>query len=349
MGSVRKRGSAWQADARVDGKRIRRAFATRDEAEAFLQQHQPLHDSNGSLTVAGLLREWYGVREAGMATSRRGPVTPGTLRNDIECIRRIEDTGLGRVPATQLTQRDVAAHYRARSGSAVTTSINREMRVLKSALRWGANGGGLIDAVPVELTGLGSVRHDAEPTTLTDGEVDRLLDVCDAQLRVLVALCRFAGLRRTEALMLQGRDVDLTGSLIHIQAKITEEGTRWSPKSRQRRRVPISPRLRGELERYIQGQRGGHVGPAEWWFLRRTDGGRLRATDERVRRAYEAAGLTPQGLHVLRRTWASRLAERGVNAETIRRMGGWSSLEVVQRSYFNIAEEVMRQAAELGD
>jgi integrase len=113
--------------------------------------------------------------------------------------------------------------------------------------------------------------------------------------------------------------------------------------------VPISPRLREELEHYRDAERGGEIGPQDWWFVRRTDGNRLRDTEDRIRRAYRRAGIEPQGLHVLRRTWASRLAERGVNAETIRRMGGWSSLEVVQRSYFNVGEEAMRAAAALGD
>ncbi len=188
-----------------------------------------------------------------------------------------------------------------------------------------------------------------DPTTLSDAEVEKLLGACDPQLRALVALCRFAGIRRTEALTLQGRDVDLEGGVLHIQAKRIENGSRWSPKSRQRRRVPISPRLRDELERYLAQERGGQIDGTDWWFIRRTDGARLRDAEDRVRRAYRRAGIEPQGLHVLRRTWASRLAERGVNAETIRRMGGWSSLEVVQRSYFNVGEEAMRAAAELGD
>lgn len=349
MGSVRRRGAVWQADARVDGRRIRRAFGTRAEAEAFVEAHQPALDNNGGLTVGRLLREWLATRQAGMATSQRGPVTPGTLRNDLECIRQIEASGLARVPAAQLTQRDVAAHYRMRSATAVTTSINREIRALKAALRWGANGGGLIDTVPVALTGLSSVRNDTDPTTLTDAEVERLLDACDPQLRMLVALCRFAGLRRTEALTLQGRDVDVDAGVLHIQAKRLEDGTRWTPKSRQRRRVPISSRLHAEVARYLAEERGGPIGPTAWWFVRRTDNRRLRNAEDRVRRAYGRAGLEPQGLHVLRRTWASRLAERGVSAETIRRMGGWSSLEVIQRSYFNVGEEAMRRAAELGD
>lgn len=349
MGSVRRRGAAWQADARVNGKRVRRAFATRAEAEAFVEEHQPPLDGQANgVTVGRLLREWLAVREAGMATSTRGPVAPGTIRNDLECIRQIEQTGLARVAAAQLTQRDIAAHYRARSSTAQTTSINREIRALKAALRWGANGAGLLEEVPVELTGLSSVRNDTDPVTLADAEVERLLKACDPQLRALVALCRFAGIRRTEALTLQGRDVDLAEGVLHIQAKRLEDGSRWSPKSRQRRHVPISPRLREEMELYL-GEERGQVGPTDWWFVRRTDGGRLRSTEDRVRRAYRKAKLEPQGLHVLRRTWASRLAERGVNAETIRRMGGWSSLEVVQRSYFNVGEEAMRAAAQLGD
>jgi integrase len=84
--------------------------------------------------------------------------------------------------------------------------------------------------------------------------------------------------------------------------------------------------------------------PDDWFFVRATDGGRLRDIEERVRRTYQNAGLEPQGLHVLRRTWATGLAESGVNAEVIHRMGGWSSLDIVQQSYFGVGEETMREA-----
>lgn len=347
MASIRRRGKTWQADARVGGRRLRKAFDTRGAAESFLGDHEP-RTERGELTVGKLLREWFSTREAGLATSRRGPVSPGTLRNDRECMRRIEDTGLSRVQVIRLTQQDLRDHYRARSRTASTVSINREARVLKSALAWAANSAGLIDRVPVTLTGIGSVRDDIDPTTLSNAQLERLLAVCDPPLRAIVALCRFAGLRRTEALTLQGRDLDCQAGSIHVRAKILEDGTRWSPKSKQRRVVPISQRLRAELARYVAAERG-PVGENEWLFLRENDGGRLRNVEDRVRRAYKRAGLKPQGLHVLRRSWATRLAEHGVSAETVRRLGGWSSLEVIQRSYFNVGEEAMRAAIELAD
>lgn len=148
MGSVRRRGVAWQADARVDGARVRRAFRTRAEAETFVEERQAPLETNGGLTVGRLLREWLATREAGMATSQRGPVTPGTIRNDLKCLRQIEQSGLARVPAARLTQRDIAAHHRARSATAVTTSTNREMRALKAALR----------CAPIPNASAGSVR-----------------------------------------------------------------------------------------------------------------------------------------------------------------------------------------------
>ena len=56
--------------------------------------------------------------------------------------------------------------------------------------------------------------------------------------------------------------------------------------------------------------------------------------------------MEPLGLHVCRRTWATTLAETGANAEVIRRLGGWSSLEVIQRSYFNLGLDSLRTAME---
>ena len=60
-------------------------------------------------------------------------------------------------------------------------------------------------------------------------------------------------------------------------------------------------------------------------FQRQTDAGRLRTVDDRLRRLDPRAGVRRvRGslMHTLRRTWATRLAAAGVNAEHLRRLGG---------------------------
>jgi integrase len=273
-------------------------------------------------------------------------VKEATLRNDREVLKAVQRTGLANESVVQLNMDAIRRHCEARAGGgAQVVSYNRDLRVIKCALNWALRTGLIERMPPVELNGLSSVRDDEEPRTLTRKEQGRLLAACDFQLRTIVALCLFSGLRRGEALSLQARDVDLKAGVLHIRGKRLEDGSRWSPKSKQRRIVPVGRRLHWYLTRYIHLERG-RMEPDDWLFLRGSDGGRLRSVEDRVRKAYRRAGMEPQGLHVCRRTYATTLAENGANAEVIRRLGGWSSLEVVQRSYFNVGLDALRSAVD---
>ena len=209
----------------------------------------------------------------------------------------------------------------------------------------------LISKVPLPLEGLGSTRDDREPITLEPSEVERLLNAADPTLRAVVALAAFGGLRRGEVLTLRRRDVDLDAALVRIVAKPLDDGEEWRPKSKQCRSVPMCPRLAAELGSYLADPTVGELAPDQWLFQRQTDGGRLRTIEDRLRRLYGRAGVRRvRGslMHILRRTWATRLAAAGVNAEHLRRLGGWSSLAVVQNSYLGrIPDVALREAVSL--
>jgi len=51
------------------------------------------------------------------------------------------------------------------------------------------------------------------------------------------------------------------------------------------------------------------------------------------------------GLHMLRRSFASHVLARQADIETVRELGGWSDLSVVQR-YVASTEELKRKAVE---
>ena len=69
-----------------------------------------------------------------------------------------------------------------------------------------------------------------------------------------------------------------------------------------------------------------------------------------MRKAFKAAELyDPElrpGLHALRRTWASQLLKLGADVETVKELGGWSSLAVMEH-YLRSDEETKRRAIEL--
>jgi hypothetical protein len=45
--------------------------------------------------------------------------------------------------------------------------------------------GTVIDRIPLRLTGIGSVRDDLDPTTLSNAQLERLLAACDPSLRAM--------------------------------------------------------------------------------------------------------------------------------------------------------------------
>ncbi len=72
------------------------------------------------------------------------------------------------------------------------------------------------------FSGLVSVRRDRDPATLSPDDLEAPLSASRADLRFLFALCRWAGLRRSECLALQGKDV--ADGVVRIRSKMVEHG-----------------------------------------------------------------------------------------------------------------------------
>ena len=78
-------------------------------------------------------------------------------------------------------------------------------------------------------------------------------------------------------------------------------------------------------------------------------GGKVKAISNRVwREALDKAGITDFRWHDLRHTWASWLVQQGTPLAALKEMGGWESVEMVQR-YAHLAPEHLSQHARLID
>jgi len=78
-------------------------------------------------------------------------------------------------------------------------------------------------------------------------------------------------------------------------------------------------------------------------------GGRVKSISSRVwREALEKAGIEDFRWHDLRHTWASWLVQQGTPLAALKEMGGWESVEMVQR-YAHLAPEHLSQHARLID
>lgn len=235
-----------------------------------------------------------------------------------------------------ITLRDVEGFCETRLETTVRASVNGSLGVLRSALLYAVDTGAL-DALPLRIRKLREGR--TLPRVLEPTQVWALVSKAQPPFDLMVLLAVRAGLRHAEILHLQRRDV--SPGLIRVSAK-----PGWCPKSHHEREVPISRALRLRLAEHLEGLND--KSPAAWLFLG-NDGQPRREVCGQIREVFQAAELyepaAKPGLHALRRTWATELLGRGADIETVRQLGGWSSLAVVQR-YVTSSDERKRSAIE---
>lgn len=123
-------------------------------------------------------------------------------------------------------------------------TLRKHMRVCKTlfGIRHGAQSLDLITYNPFDRLPSAVAPVDKDWAQLDDKAMDTLLDNCpDTSWRALLALCRWAGLRRGEALALGWPDIDFDRRRLTVR----NEGKQTTKK--RARTVPIDPRLHAVL------------------------------------------------------------------------------------------------------
>lgn len=204
----------------------------------------------------------------------------------------------------------------------------------------------------------GASHHKAEAPTLSavrDRSPDRIVYLTEAERRKLLAsynpwaacpvlLLAYQGLRTQEALRLDWRRVDLTRETLHISGDET--------KTRRGRSVPMHPRVRMLLVGMWHAAGKPDSGPV-FRSQRELPYGDTRGRDGRTQggnplaqahaTACQAAGVTGFRVHDWRHDFAARMVMAGTDLYTLMRLGGWSSLRMVER-YASVTGEHMAEA-----
>ena len=172
-------------------------------------------------------------------------------------------------------------------------------------------------------------RPQSLPAVLSREEVQQLLAcVARPSYRLVLTTLYAAGLRLSEGLHLQARDIDSARMLLHIR----------SGKGQKDRLVPLSPRLLEDLR--------------AWWRLRRPTTWLFPGQNHQplsasgVQRACQAAaiaaGLTKHATpHTLRHSYATHLLEAGLDVRTLQKLLGHNQLCTTAR-YTHVTEERLR-------
>jgi site-specific recombinase XerD len=175
------------------------------------------------------------------------------------------------------------------------------------------------------------------PSVLSQAEVLRLLDAATVgRDRVLLQVAYGCGLRLSELLHLQVRDIDSSRMVIQVR----------QGKGAKDRLVPMSLRLLQELRAYWRMCR-----PRTWLFPGQKPDRTMSAGNiqRRFTRLVKQVGLTKHcSMHTLRHSYATHLLEAGVDLLTLKALMGHTSLQTTAR-YLHVSTQRMQQTPSLLD
>jgi integrase len=213
-----------------------------------------------------------------------------------------------------------------RNPPASAATRNRYASTLSAAFRLAIERG-YVEANPVQR-----VRRQRESKSpvpfISSADVDRLLShVEDRRFHALLRVLADTGLRRSEALRLEGRDVDCERRVVTVRRS----------KSGRPRIVPLTAAAGTALSEVRVGDESAPLWPE---FV----GVHMGAVEARFRRLRNRAGFSSLRLHDLRHAFCSRLAQAGVPLPTIAALAGHESVATTMRYASHIPDGAAREA-----
>lgn len=237
---------------------------------------------------------------------------------------------------THILPRDVS-EYKAlrRKEGASPATINRELALMKHCFNVARREWEYVRDNPVSMV---SMEKEPPPRDrwLTREEGSKLLACSAAWLHRMIVFSVETGLRRGELLNLRWSDVQLQVKVIVV----------WGAKTKERRSVPLSQRAFQVLQTI---RKMGETGE----FVFTNSQSKEQVNVQTLRTAFDTAirraGIINFHWHDLRHTFASRLAQAGVDPYTIQKLMGHKSFVTTQRYAHHYVDSLRRGIAVLDD
>ena len=309
------RGTTYWIDSMINGKRIRESLKTDDKKQA-----QRLHDTRrAEHWREGVLKE-KPKKTFGQACERwlverahKKSIADDQLKIALLLPK------IGTVILSELT-RDKIESVLPKDVKGATR--NRYRALIRSMLRAAEREWDWLDRAP-------SLRTETEPkyqaTYLTRDQAEVLIATLPEKHRSVVRFALNTGLRRSNVFGLHWDAVDLANDMVHVDAQDAKAG--------QRILVPLNASAKELLESFPADSQGRVWGDKDC----------LRASTWTS--ACKRAGVPGFRFHDLRHTWASWHAMGGTPLSVLQELGGWHSLEMVQR-YAYLSPDHVAKAAE---
>lgn len=324
FGQAQKRALALQDHAKRDEGIITGPVTVREAAEKYLawfRQHRKSVNETEHAINAHILPH-LGERRL---SALKAPELRAWLDNLAAQPARLRGSKLGKKRKFKAAPK-TADEKRARRATA-----NRILSVLKAILNRAFQNGLVADdsewrkVLPFEKADQARIRF------LSDAEGVRLVNACPADLRELVRAALLTGARCGELTALQVRDVDLRAGRLYISES----------KSGRPRHIPLNPEGVALFRDALTGKTGEQLvftkAKGEPW-----------GKNHHVRPLLEAckvAKIKPAiSFHELRHTYASHLAQAGVDLLTISKLLGHADTRITSRHYAHLADKTLADA-----
>ena len=166
---------------------------------------------------------------------------------------------------------------------------------------------------------------------LSAAEEAKLFQHASSQLRLLITVALYTGMRRGEMLALTWADLSARPGWIRLRGTTTKSGkTRW---------VPVLPNVQAVFD-FLRSDVGGKEKPVDGPVFSNEVGEPIRSFRTSWELALTRAEIRDFHWHDLRHEYASRLAESNVPLVQVKELLGHSSIVTTERYNTNTAERL---------
>jgi len=250
----------------------------------------------------------------------------------------------GRTKLQDLRRSDIASFYDGVQEKASLDTRRKVQQILHRLLEFGVEREWIIKN-PADGIPLPGAKPQRENLALTDAEVEKIALEVPARYRALVWTLAETGARPGEISALRVKN--LNGNILIRETTSEVGGHRitGTPKTKRSERVvPISPRLRQELDAHFEAGFGNRHDPESYVFTS-DEGKQIRQSNLRNRvlvPACERVGITGFTTYDFRHTAISLWLMRGLSPWEVARMVG-TSVAMIEERYGHIYESELQK------
>jgi integrase len=356
MAKVKKRGNSWQIDyTDPNGKRIRKAFKKKKDAEAELAKRVSLIAEGRYLDVKKDLKITLGELVEKYLENFTHPIKEYYCENFKEYFG--EKTLLSKIRYVDLeTYRNHLRRKPTKFGRIrKDATVNREMSCLhhlfSKAFEWE-----MVEQSPFERGKSLMLKENNERIRfLNDDEIKRLLENSPPHLKDIIICAINTGMRKGEILNLKWSQI--RGGFIYLQKGV---------KTKERREIPINDELEILFKRIKaqQNSKSATVIRLDGNNVIRWEGNPIEGQDlafeyvftykgkivKNIKKAFKTAlknaGITDFRFHDLRHTFASQVIMRGGDLKDVQELLGHKSMSMTLR-YSHLSQEHKKKAVNL--